>query len=61
MPKFWTWISAKYGRVLIMQALHNVLIMSEYALKEFWIYLRLHNVPIMPEYALKELWIYLRF
>ena len=40
MPKFWIWQSFEYGRILNMLALHSVLDMSEYALAEFWIYLR---------------------
>ena len=31
---------SEYGRVLNMQALHSVLNMQEYALAEFWKYLR---------------------
>ena len=35
MAKFWIWQDSQYASVL-----HSVLDMSEYALAEFWIYLR---------------------
>ena len=35
MPKFFVWQSSKYGRVLNILALHNILDMPEYALTEF--------------------------
>ena len=40
MPKFLIWYSSEFGRVLNMLVLHSILNMQEYALTEFWIYLK---------------------
>ena len=39
MSKLWIGQGSKYGKVLIMQVLHSVLNIPEYALIEPWMYL----------------------
>ena len=34
----WKWQSSEYDSVVHVRSLHSVLNMSEYALREFWVY-----------------------